>query len=132
MTEPSAEAPRRPDLSEGTAYEPTTTMAVLASAAEQWGDEPALSWKLTKADEDFTSWTWSEYYGQVRSFAKSLISIGMQPFQSVNIMGFNSKEWFVSDLGCIAAGGLAAGIYTSSGPDAVRVFVATSRVMSTC
>ena len=123
VTEPDAVAPQRPNIGDGTAWEPRTTMQVLDEAVEKWGDRPALSWKVTKADEEFTSWTWAEYAEQVRAFGKSCIAVGMAPFKSVNIMGFNSKEWFVADVGCIAAGGLAAGIYTSSGPDAVRVCV---------
>ena len=120
VTEPSAVAPRRDDLSEETAWEPVTTMAQLDSVVEELGDKPALSWKATPEDEAFTSWTWAEYREQVRQFGKSLIAVGMDRFKSVNIMGFNSREWFVADLGCIAAGGLAAGVYTSSGPDAIQ------------
>ena len=36
----------------------------------------------------------------------------------MNIIGFNSPEWFMADIGCIMAGGVAAGIYTSNNPEA--------------
>ena len=65
-------------------------------------------------------WTWKEYRGKVDAFAKSLMSLGFEPFDIINIIGFNSREWFVSDLGAIAAGGVAAGIYTTNLPDACK------------
>ena len=34
----------------------------------------------------------------------------------MNIIGFNSPEWFVSNFGAIAARGIAAGIYTTNKP----------------
>ncbi len=36
------------------------------------------------------------------------------------IIGFNSPEWFISDLAAIFAGGMAAGIYTTNNPEACR------------
>ncbi|CAM9934136.1 unnamed protein product, partial [Choristocarpus tenellus] len=47
-------------------------------------------------------------------FGKSLISLGFAPHRCINIIGFNSKEWFIANNGTIAAGGIAAGIYTSN------------------
>ena len=36
------------------------------------------------------------------------------------IIGFNSPEWFMADLATVFAGGMAAGIYPTSSPDACR------------
>lgn len=55
-------------------------------------------------------------------FGKSLISIGFAPHRCINIIGFNSVEWFIANIGAIAAGGIAAGIYTSNLPE-VSVFL---------
>lgn len=33
-------------------------------------------------------------------------------------MGFNSPEWMTANIGGILAGGIAAGIYTTNGPEA--------------
>ena len=51
-------------------------------------------------------------------FAKSLISIGHQKHDAVSILGFNSKEWFVSLMGTIGASGIGCGIYTTNLPQA--------------
>ncbi|CAM9880524.1 unnamed protein product, partial [Ectocarpus sp. 12 AP-2014] len=50
-------------------------------------------------------------------FGKSLLSLDFAPHQCVNIIGFNSTEWFIANMGAIAAGGIAAGIYTSNLPE---------------
>jgi len=42
----------------------------------------------------------------------------MQPHDVVNIIGFNSPEWLMADVGSILAGGIPAGLYTTNGPDA--------------
>merc|ERR1711892_774141 len=54
-------------------------------------------------------WTYSQYLDEVRTVAKSFISLGLDRFQSVCILGFNSPEWVISDLAAIFAGGIAAG-----------------------
>lgn len=86
---------------------------------ERLGDKPALQWMNAKTDTEFTGWSWRQYREQVQSFARSLVKVGMAPFQSVNIMGFNSRHWLVANVGAIAAGGMAAGVYTTSAPKAV-------------
>ena len=49
---------------------------------------------------------------------KALLKLGMKKFGTVNIIGFNSPEWFMSSLGAILAGGVATGIYTSNNAEA--------------
>ena len=53
-------------------------------------------------------------------FAKSLIFNGFNAHDSVNIIGFNAPAWFFSNMGAIAAGGVAAGIYTTNLPEACK------------
>ncbi len=38
----------------------------------------------------------------------------------VGIIGFNSPEWFISDLAAVHAGGMAAGIYPTNSPEACK------------
>ena len=72
------------------------------------------------ADTPWSTWTWSEYRKQVDEFAKSLLSIGFERFDTINIIGFNAPEWHFSNFGAIVAGGIAAGIYATNGPDACK------------
>ncbi|NXU42236.1 ACBG2 ligase, partial [Drymodes brunneopygia] len=48
----------------------------------------------------------------------SCFQLGLQRFHGVGILGFNSAEWFIADIGAILAGGFAVGIYTTNSPEA--------------
>lgn len=48
------------------------------------------------------------------------MAIGCRKFDIINIIGFNAPEWLFSNFGAIAAGCVAAGIYTSNSPDACK------------
>lgn len=72
-------------------------------------------------------WTYSQYHDEVIACAKGLIALGLEPYHSVGIIGFNSPEWFFADLGAIYAGGFAAGIYTTNGPEACQYVAEHSR-----
>jgi long-chain-fatty-acid--CoA ligase ACSBG len=50
----------------------------------------------------------------------SLIAIGCNKFDVVNIIGFNAPEWFFANFGAIAAGCVPAGIYTTNNPEACQ------------
>jgi len=67
--------------------------------------------------------TWKQYYDGSITVAAAFIKLGLQTGQSVAIIGFNSPEWFLADLGAIAAGGVACGIYTTNGPDACQYVI---------
>lgn len=97
------------------AEEPTTVIKVFKATVDKYGTKDALK---TKANGEWKTYTWSQYYEACQKFAKSLISLGMEPFKAVNVIGFNSPEWFIANNGAIMAGGLSAGIYTTNTPEA--------------
>mmetsp|Transcript_22288 Transcript_22288/g.48419 ORF Transcript_22288/g.48419 Transcript_22288/m.48419 type:complete len:591 (+) Transcript_22288:45-1817(+) len=109
---------------EGTpALKPKTVFEAFEKTVARIPNNTALSQKRPKtgetaADVAWTSWTWLEYKKEVYSFAKSLLSLGFQPFDIVNIIGFNAPEWLFSNYGAIAAGGVAAGIYATNQSEA--------------
>jgi len=72
-------------------------------------------------------WTYSQYLDEVKTVAKAFISLGFDRFQSVCILGFNSPEWVISDLAAIFAGGMAAGIYPTNGPEACHFIIEDSK-----
>ena len=67
----------------------------------RYGTHNALAQKKN-GDWVFTSY--KEYYEQVRTCAKAFIKLGLERFHGVCILGFNSPEWFLADLGAIFAG----------------------------
>ena len=52
--------------------------------------------------------------------ARAIRTFNIAANSGINILGFNSPEWFFADLAAIAAGGIAAPIYTTNGPEAVQ------------
>jgi long-chain-fatty-acid--CoA ligase ACSBG len=56
----------------------------------------------------------------VDAFGVSLIALGCNKFDCVNILGFNSPYWFFANFGSIAAGCVPAGIYTTNQPEACQ------------
>mmetsp|Transcript_49195 Transcript_49195/g.72149 ORF Transcript_49195/g.72149 Transcript_49195/m.72149 type:complete len:764 (-) Transcript_49195:375-2666(-) len=71
---------------------------------------PLAQWK---------SWTFGQYYDECRTVARAMIALGLEPFDGVNVFGFNSPEWLMGELAAIMAGGVAAGIYPTDMPDQV-------------
>jgi long-chain-fatty-acid--CoA ligase ACSBG len=63
---------------------------------------------------------WEEYYNEVKTLAAALLTLGLKRHECVNIIGFNSRAWVLSDLATIFAGGIVTGIYSTNGPDACK------------
>ena len=134
-------------MGEGKAAEqPQTMVQAFDQVVANFGDQPALHQKVlahvsivllfcnaiasqvniltfaqqgtSAADTPWTTWTWKEYRQSVDGFGKALISIGFNKFDTVNIIGFNAPEWHFANFGAIVAGGIAAGLYTTNGPEA--------------
>ncbi len=67
---------------------------------------------------------WGSYADQVTQAGRALIALGLEPGQTVCILGFNRPEWAVMDIAAMGAGGAPAGIYTTCSPVEVRYIVA--------
>ena len=57
-----------------------------------------------KRDGKWVKWTYLDYLRDVQIVAKAFIALGLEPYNSVCISGFNSPEWFFSDVAAIFAG----------------------------
>merc|ERR1711871_388816 len=111
-----------------------TIHGVFSGCAEKASKKPALRWEdpvETAVREDgsvpdptgretWNCWTWNEYYECCRTAAKAFLALGLKPMDGVTIFGFNSRQWFVSEVAAIFAGGVAAGIYPSDTPAQFR------------
>ncbi|XP_024134404.1 long-chain-fatty-acid--CoA ligase ACSBG2 isoform X2 [Oryzias melastigma] len=96
---------------------PLTINQMFTSAVERFGDYTALSWK---EGEQTKSLSYTDYYKACRTAAKSYLKLGLQRHHGVCILGFNSSEWFIADIGAILAGGFGVGIYTTNSPEACQ------------
>ncbi|XP_025204987.1 very long-chain-fatty-acid--CoA ligase bubblegum-like [Melanaphis sacchari] len=108
----------------GSDITPISVPGLLTRSAEKYGDLPALNYK---SDNKWVKVTYKEYEQNVRTVAKAFIKLGLERFHGVCIIGFNSPEWFYSDLGAIYAGGFAAGMYTTNLVDACFHCLETSK-----
>ena len=45
-----------------------------------------------KVPTEWKFWTWTDYWNDCRKFAKALITLKVEKFGVVNIMGFNSVK----------------------------------------
>lgn len=102
----------------GIAAEPPLTInQMFSSTVERFGEYTALGWK---EGEQQKTMTYKQYYQACRTAAKSFLKLGLERYHGVGILGFNSVEWFIADIGAILAGGFAVGIYTTNSPDACQ------------
>ncbi|XP_054913943.1 long-chain-fatty-acid--CoA ligase ACSBG2 isoform X2 [Poeciliopsis prolifica] len=123
-TQRDGEVKLRMEESGVAAEEPLTVNQMFAAAADRFGDLTALKWK---EGEGQRSLTYKQYYQECRTAAKSFLKLGLERFHAVGILGFNSAEWFIADIGAILAGGLAVGIYTTNSPEACHYVADTSK-----
>jgi long-subunit acyl-CoA synthetase (AMP-forming) len=96
---------------------PTRIIDAFDRTARARGDNPALR---RKRDQQWETTTWREYREQVRLAGRALVALGVEPGDHVVILGYNCPEWFVADVGAIAAGAIPAGIYTTNTPEQCR------------
>jgi long-chain-fatty-acid--CoA ligase ACSBG len=128
---PDGEMPPRvaKDGAAGPGVKPATIMQLFKIVAETKGDKDALLVERpcpplgpdNKAPpalprKDWKTWTYSSYYSDVRKAAESMVSLGFQQFDSVNVWGFNAPEWFMAAASGMFAGGKCAGIYPTDTP----------------
>jgi len=106
-------------------YEPISVPGMMERTAKKYPNTPAMKIRDPKTKAE-TVWTWSEYREEVRAMAKAFIEMGLGRHDAVCVLGHNSPEWNIADLAAIHAGGLAAGIYPSNGPDACRYILENS------
>jgi len=98
-----------------------TLPKILLSNYKKYGDK-----RIAVRQKDFGIWsryTWKEYYENVKYFSLGLISLGLERGDSVTIIGENAPEWFWSEYGVQAVGGVPSGIYTDSIPSEISYIV---------
>jgi len=115
VTDPTQELPIRLRDSGSGSEPPVTVMTRFKHNVEHFGQKTAIA---IKREGKWVNWTWESFYNDTLRIAAALVHVGVEEAQGVGIIGFNSPEWFLADLGAIAAGAIAAGIYTTNGPDA--------------
>ena len=97
---------------------PRTIPQLLLENRDNYTDWPSMHAE-TKVGK-WTFWTWGEVWDISFQFAKALISFGVSKRSAVNIIGFNSPEWFFAFHGTIMADCISVGVYTTNTPSACQ------------
>ncbi len=78
-----------------------------------WSQRPALRHKDRGI---WQTYTWQAYWGTARLVALGLMGLGLRPDQKVAVIADNIPEWYFTELGTQAAGGVCVGVYQSGMP----------------
>jgi long-chain acyl-CoA synthetase len=88
-----------------------TLWSVLEATASKYPDKIAL--KQPGGDGSYRSWTWREYADTVKEIAVGLRELGISKGDMVALASETRAEFYLADLGVLAAGAIAAALYTS-------------------
>ncbi len=72
------------------------------------GKRVALRYKDRGIWQEFS---WREYAAQSRAFGLGLVAMGLRAGEKVAILSDNRPEWLFAELGTLAVGGIAVGVY---------------------
>jgi long-chain acyl-CoA synthetase len=94
-----------------------TLYQVLEETARVHGDAPALYQPLTQdGRRAWRSWSWNEYKRAVEEIAAGLHGLGVRKGEIVALDSETRLEFYLADLGIMAAGAVAAALYPSYPP----------------
>jgi long-chain acyl-CoA synthetase len=97
-----------------------TVCSLFQQAVAEHASIDALKWK---SGDEWKSCTWAEYGDRVREFGLGMISLGLKPGEFVNIMGANRPEYYFTDQGTNAAGGVPVSLYNTLAPEQISYIV---------
>jgi len=104
-----------------------TIYQVLEETAAQYGDAPALRQPISGKDgrREYLVYSWNQWKTAAQEIAAGLRSIGISKGDVVALDSETRLEFYVADLGILAAGSVAAALYPSYPPrDLIRTIAA--------
>lgn len=96
---------------------------IVARLLDQSRKRPHHPAYFEKSSGTWAPTDWAGYAARVRDAARGLIALGFAPGDTLCILGFNRPEWAIADMAAMAAGGAAAGIYTTSSAPEVSYII---------
>jgi long-chain acyl-CoA synthetase len=88
-----------------------TVYTLLEETAAAHGDQPALHQPLGRGE--YQKWTWRELRDVVQWTAVGLSTMGAMKGSMIALQSETRAEFYIADLGVMAAGAVAAALYTS-------------------
>jgi long-chain acyl-CoA synthetase len=99
---------------------PVAADTIISRLFEQAERRPTAPAYYVRQGGSWRPTNYRDYAAEVRQAARALISLGFEPGSNVAVLGFNRPEWAIAVLAGMAAGGAAAGIYTTCSPPEVQ------------
>ncbi len=100
-----------------------TVWSVLERTASHYPEKSAL--QQPQGGGKYRAWTWREYADTVREVAVGLRELGVKKGDHIALQSETRAEFYLADMGVLAAGAVAAALYTSMPyPDQARTLQA--------
>jgi len=94
-----------------------TVYSLLEEAVTKYGDQVALHQPvLVDKQRSYQTWTWGAYRDAVREIACGLRAMGVHPGDIVALGSETRAEFYLTDLGIMTNGSIAAALYANSLP----------------
>ncbi|MCP4722093.1 MAG: long-chain fatty acid--CoA ligase [Desulfobacteraceae bacterium] len=87
---------------------------MLCETVDKYANEKAYRWFDENANA--TSVTWQNFYDQAKSVSKSLIALGVEQGDNINILSYTCYKWVLTDIANMSIGVGTVGIYQSNLP----------------
>jgi long-chain acyl-CoA synthetase len=99
------------------------TDTIISRLFEQARQRPTAPAYYVRQASGWQPTNFRDFVGEVKQAARALISMGFESGQNVSVLGSNRPEWTIMVLASQAAGGAAAGVYTTCSPPEVQYVV---------
>ncbi len=87
---------------------------MLKETVDNYG--PAQAYRWFDSQGKATSITWQEFYSRVNAVSKSLMALGVEKNDKVNILSYTCFKWVLTDFANMGIGVATVGIYQSNLP----------------
>ena len=94
---------------------------MLKETVDRYFDQPAYKWFVEPGVTEAVSW--GVFYDQVKNVSKSLMALGVEKGDKVNIISYSCFRWVLSDMGIASIGAATVGIYQSNLPKDCRYII---------
>jgi len=84
----------------------------IVSTVNDHKDKTAFKW--FQENGDLAGVTWAEFYEQLKQAAKSLMTLGVEKADKVNVLSNTRYQWVLCDFANVSIGGATVGIYQSN------------------
>lgn len=97
---------------------PQTIINLFKNICEKYPNKPALNYEDPSNKNNRIVVNYSDYQKYSRQVGRAFLKLGLETKKSVAVLAFNCPEWFYSEIGCVSAGGIITGIYTTNSAEA--------------